>query len=397
MVLAGVGTLATTVAGCRKRKTENAVIVALKKINKKTPLMINFLGADATAPASKDSVTTVIRAALSTLDKKVFTAKVVKEITFGDNLLKPGSTVPITATYQEQEVPISVKEKENRKPVYDSLASFDQNNPIEISYNKANPKAPASDPAITKLIRKQLKSNNPTIFTPTVVAEITFSNTSLQPNTAVPVQATYQEKATLIYVKEAKNPDQGVYDSLKAFANKNPLLLVYQKKYQKSPAIDETVTKYLRLILGYKRPGIFTEKIVRQITFNNTPLQPGKSVKILATYHKKATPIYVQEDEKSRVLEVIKALEFFHNKDNVIELSPDKYNKKYTDESSWGDFSEKAGDAIRNYIFENTINPKSVIKSYFRHFFITFDRKQLITSAEPIEVSAHYLEKSTLI
>lgn len=69
VVLAGVGTLATTVAGCRKRKTENAVIVALKKINEKSPLVIDFLGADATASASKDTVTTVIRAALSTLDK----------------------------------------------------------------------------------------------------------------------------------------------------------------------------------------------------------------------------------------------------------------------------------------------------------------------------------------
>lgn len=100
-MLAGVGTLATTVSGCRKRKTENAVIVALKKINEKSPLVIGFSGADATAFASKDTVTTVIRAALSTLDKKVFTAEVVKEITFGDTLLKPGSTVTVTATYQE--------------------------------------------------------------------------------------------------------------------------------------------------------------------------------------------------------------------------------------------------------------------------------------------------------
>lgn len=95
VVLAGVGTLATTVAGCRKRKTENPVIVALKKINEKSPLVIDFLGADATASASKDTVTTVIRAALSTLDKEVFTAEVVKEITFGDTLLKPGSTVTV--------------------------------------------------------------------------------------------------------------------------------------------------------------------------------------------------------------------------------------------------------------------------------------------------------------
>ena len=397
VVLAGVGTLATTVAGCRKRKTENAVIVALKKINEKSPLVIGFLGADATASASKDTVTTVIRAALSTLDKKVFTAEVVKEITFGDTLLKPGSTVQVNATYQEHKVPISVKESENLQPVYDALASFDQNKPIEIPYNQKNPTAPANNPAVTKVIRDQLKSKNPTIFTSTVVAEITFSNTPLKENTAVQVQATYKEKATPIYVKEAKNPDQGVYDALAYFTKKNPLLVIYQEKYKTSLASSTELTGQLRLTLGYKRPDIFTETLVSQITFGDEPLKPGTVVEVSATYRGKKTIIRVKEDEKSRVSEVIKALEFFHNKDNVIELSPDKYNRKYTDESSWGDFSEKAGDAIREYIFGNTIGPKSVIKSYFRHFLITFDHKELIKNAEPIEVNAHYLGKSTPI
>ena len=297
-MLAGVGTLATTVAGCRKRKTENAVIVALKKINEKSPLVIGFLGADATAFASKDTVTTVIRAALSTLDKKVFTAEVVKEITFGDTLLKPGSTVTVTATYQEQEVPISVKERENLQPVYDSLKSFDE---------------------------------------------------------------------------------------------KHPLLLVYQEEYQTSSASKEKVTKYLRLILGYKRPDIFTKKNVKQITFNDAHLEPGKSVEILATYHGKATAIYVQEDKKSYVSEVIDRLKYFHEKNYAVELSPDKY----TDESSWGDFSKKAGDAIRAYIY-NFINSQSPVRSYFRYFFITFDHKRLIKD-EFVEVNANYLGKSTPI
>lgn len=302
VVLAGVGTLATTVAGCRKRKTENPVIVALKKINEKSPLVIDFLGADATASASEDTVTTVIRAALSTLDKEVFTAEVVKEITFGDTLLKPGSTVTVTATYQEQEVPISVKEGENLQPVYDSLKSFDK---------------------------------------------------------------------------------------------KHPLLLVYQEEYQTSSASKKKVTKYLRLILGYKRPDIFTEKNVKQITFNDAHLEPGKSVEILATYHGKATAIYVQEDKKSYVSEVITGLNYFHKKNYAVELSPDKYNKKYTDESSWGDFSKKAGDAIRAYIY-NFINSQSPIRSYFRYFFIKFDHKRLIKD-EFVEVNAHYLGQSTLI
>lgn len=171
--------------------------------------------------------------------------------------------------------------------------------------------------------------------------------------------------------------------------------MVYQKEYQTSSASKKKVTKYLRLILGYKRPRIFTKKNVKQITFNDAHLKPGKSVEILATYHGKATAIYVQEDKKSYVSEVITGLKYFHKKDYAVELSPDKYNEKYTDESSWGDFSKKAGDAIRAYIY-NFINSQSKIRSYSRYFFITFDHKRLIKN-EFVEVNAHYLGKSTPI
>ena len=294
----GVGTLTTTVAGCRRHRTEDAVIVALKKINKNQPLTIKFLREDATASASKRTVTAVIRTALQKLDKKVFTDKVVDKITFGDNHLKPGSTVTVVATYQEQATGISIKESKNLKPVYDALAYFTE---------------------------------------------------------------------------------------------KNPLPVIYQEQYKTSSASSKDLAKQLRLTLGYKRPDIFTEVLVRQITFGDEPLKPGVVVEVSAKYQGKKTIIHVKEEEKSSASEVIKELKFFHNKDNVIELSPDKYSGKFTDESSWGDFSEKAGDAIRKYIFENTIDPKSVIKSYLRHFFITFDHKELIKNAEPIEVNAHYL------
>lgn len=296
--MVGVGTLTTTVAGCRRHRTEDAVIVALKKINKNQPLTIKFLREDATASASKRTVTAVIRTALQKLDKKVFTDKVVDKITFGDNHLKPGSTVTVVATYQEQATGISIKESKNLKPVYDALAYFTE---------------------------------------------------------------------------------------------KNPLPVIYQEQYKTSSASSKDLAKQLRLTLGYKRPDIFTEVLVRQITFGDEPLKPGVVVEVSAKYQGKKTIIHVKEEEKSSASEVIKELKFFHNKDNVIELSPDKYSGKFTDESSWGDFSEKAGDAIRKYIFENTIDPKSVIKSYLRHFFITFDHKELIKNAEPIEVNAHYL------
>lgn len=171
--------------------------------------------------------------------------------------------------------------------------------------------------------------------------------------------------------------------------------MVYQEQYQTSSASKKKVTKYLRLILGYKRPRIFTKKNVKQITFNDAQLEPGKSVEILATYHGKATAIYVQEDKKSYASEVIEELKYFHEKNYAVELSPDKYNEKYTDESSWGGFSKKAGDAIRAYIC-NFIYSESPIRSYFRYFFITFYHQRLIKN-EFVEVNAHYLGQSTPI
>ena len=215
------------------------------------------------------------------------------------------------------------KKDDTTTKVHDALKKLDQKHPLEIPYSQKKPKAPASDPAVTKVIRDQLKSKNPTIFTSTVVAEITFSNTPLQENTAVEVQATYKEQATPIYVKEAKNLDQGVYDALASFDQKHPLEIPYNQKNPTAPASDPVITGSIQAQLKVKNP-IFTDAVVQAITFNEITMQPNTPVEVQATYKEKATPIYVLEKPKkiSKIEKKVKnVLQRFSSKSNRLKIS----------------------------------------------------------------------------
>ena len=186
------------------------------------------------------------------------------------------------------------KKDDQTTKVCDALKEFTKTNPIKIFYNQANSKALASDPAVTKLIRDQLKSKNPTIFTDDVVKDISFSKTALQPGTAVEVQATYKEQATPIYVKEAKNLDQGVYDALASFDQNSPIEILYQTNTT-ALASSSLVTKAIQSRMKSKNPTIFTDDVVKDISFSKTALQPGTAVEVQATYKEQATTIYVKE------------------------------------------------------------------------------------------------------
>ena len=186
------------------------------------------------------------------------------------------------------------KKDDQTTKVCDALKEFTKTNPIKILYNQANSKALASDPAVTKLIRDQLKSKNPTIFTDDVVKDISFSKTALQPGTAVEIKAIYKKKSTPIYVKEAKNLDQGVYDALASFDQNNPIEIPYQTN-PAALASSSLVTKAIQSRMKSKNPTIFTDDVVKDISFSETPLQPGTAVKIKAIYKKKPTTIYAKE------------------------------------------------------------------------------------------------------
>ena len=214
------------------------------------------------------------------------------------------------------------KKDDQTTKVCDALKEFTKTNPIKILYNQANSKALASDPAVTKLIRDQLKSKNPTIFTDDVVKDISFSKIALQPGTAVEVQATYKEQATPIYVKEAKNLDQGVYDALASFDQNSPIEILYQTN-PTALASSSLVTKAIQSRMKSKNPTIFTDDVVKDISFSKIALQPGTAVEVQATYKEQATPIYVKE-AANPAQGVYKALATFDQKHPIVILFNEK-------------------------------------------------------------------------
>ena len=262
------------------------------------------------------------------------------------------------------------------------MKKLDQKHPLAIPY-QTNPKAPASDPAITKLIRDQLKLKNPTIFTDAVVAEITFSNTSLQVNTAVPVQATYNKKATPIYVKEAKNPDQGVYDALASFDQNSSIEIPYNQANPQAPASDAVVAPKIKTAMKSRNP-IFTGAVLKKITFSNTPLQLNTPVPVQATYKEQATSIYIKEQNDPKIQKVINDLKTLNTPDTAVEI-PAKYDGKYADDYGWF----RAGSIIRFVLMWKL---QSITLSNFRE--INFNHVQL-KQGDPITVIATYKKQST--
>ena len=302
VLFAGVGTLTLSVAGCDHKKKDDPttkIYDALNKFTKTSPLEIPYQTETPTAKVSDPAITKAVKDLMKDKDPDIFTDTVLDKIKFDDTPLKVGEAVAVKATYnndQEKAVTIYIKERITESLVYSELAKFTKASPLEILY-QTNPTAPASDPAVTKVIRDQLKSKNPTIFTSTVVAEITFSNTPLQENTAVQVQATYKEKATPIYVKEEKNPDQGVYDALATFDQKHPIEILYQTN-PTAPVSDPAITKAVKDLMKAKVPDIFTDTVLDKIKFDDTPLKVGEAVAVKATYNndqEKAVTIYIKE------------------------------------------------------------------------------------------------------
>ena len=365
-ILGITSVFSVAVAGCSQKANTSApkksVIDTLNDFDQKSPLKIGYLGKDAWARVYKKSVAEKVKKALQHQLKTVFTPTVLDKIHFGSSaVLNPGVPVSVEVIYRANPSARErvtyfyvLEEADAEHQVYDALKNFSKNNPIKIPYQSS--KAKASDPAITKLIRNQLKLNNPTIFTSEVIAKITFSSTILQPNTAVQVQATYNKKATSIYVKEAKktkDPDQVIYDALKEFNYKNPIVIPYNKTNPTAPASDPAITKLIRNQLKQNNPTIFISEVIAKITFSSTILQPNTAVQVQATYNKKAIPIYIKEQNDPEIQKVIDDLQTLNTPATAVPIGVE-YDGKYADE--YRDLlSPKAGDAIRIEILKKKL------------------------------------------
>ena len=292
----------------KERTIEPSLVYSeLAKFTKASPLEIAYQTETPTAPVSDPAVTKAVKELMKAKVPDIFTDTVLGKIKFDETLLKVGEVVAVKATYnddQEKAVTIYIKEPENfDQGVYDALASFVQNNPIEIPYNQKNPTAPASNPAVTTAIKSQMKKKDP-IFTDPVLAEITFSNTPLQENTAVQVQATYKEKAVTIYVKEEDNSITTlVINILKNYNAGNPVEIgvEYDGKYaDDDPAWNIRAFIYLRwLRSGGTDPkiGEIISPQSKEVTLSHTQLKKGESVRVTASYGGKSATIFVKVKE----------------------------------------------------------------------------------------------------
>lgn len=114
ILLTGVGTLTTTVAGCAKEKeeAENPIYKELAKFHKNNPLQIIY---DINNPKPKPSYPEVaekIRYGLKLNNKIIFTDEVTKKITFkGDHNLKIDEAILVNATYEKKQILMYVEEK----------------------------------------------------------------------------------------------------------------------------------------------------------------------------------------------------------------------------------------------------------------------------------------------
>ena len=193
-------------------KTNTTIKEALQQLaidTKESPLVIPFLGADATAVATKPTVSSKIRTAISKRNPQILTATVVKNIFFQSTHLSPGIVIKLKTYYSSSEwqgtLVFNVKENSQQtQAVCDALEKINQKEPLHIDYLKADATALASKAVVTAKLRLALQKRSK-IFTQKITNSIKFNDTPVAPGNTVAVTATYQSQAVVIYVAEAKD------------------------------------------------------------------------------------------------------------------------------------------------------------------------------------------------
>ena len=190
--------------------TNNTVEEALRQLaidTKDKPLLIPFLGKDATASTSKLAVAKKIRKAISERNPQILTTAVVAKIIFSGIHLLPDALIKLKAyyiaspTYQYQVLFYAKENTKQTQAVCDALQKFNQKNPLHIDYLKSDATAVASKSTVTAKLRATLQKQNK-IFTKKIVNNIKSDSTKLSPGKTVAVTAIYQSHAIVIYIAE---------------------------------------------------------------------------------------------------------------------------------------------------------------------------------------------------
>lgn len=316
----------------------------------------------------------------------VFRDKILEQITFDGTPLQPNTAVAVQATYLGEKTTIYVKEQNSN--VHVALKELTQKNPLKISNLGIDSQAPVSKRSVTTRLQRRLKQFKSTIFTNDVVVKITFNSTHLNPGTAIAVNATYNQQTTKIYVLESKdidipNPKQ-VHDALKVFNDKNPLYIAYSKDDARAPMSESTVTNKVHNTLA-TRNEVFIPEVVKKITFDNTPLNPGTAVATKANYLGRETKIYILEVKQAQP-KVYKALrQLTKNQPLRIHNLGPKYEYNLVDQLAITKILRRNLNNSESGIFQDKITSQ-----------ITFE-KSFLNPDVSVPMNAFYLGQSTQI
>ena len=300
----------------------NKVFIVFQRFNAKKPLVIPYLGTDIPQDITKTSVIKQIRGILARKYPDIFTKTVLQQITFQNAKLKPGVSIAVQAKYQNNTKKIYVREESNPhsfKNIYDALGTCTTQQPLVVSYLGEHPNTNQQN--VIDALRETLTKRAPEVLTATVVDNIYFDDIELKPNTAVEVQAKYQNNTKQIYVQEASNPHvyKPIYDALGTCTAQQPLVVSYLGEHPNTN--QQNVIDALRETLTKRAPEVLTATVVDNIYFDDIELKPNTAVAVGATYQKITKQIYVQE-ASNQVFSVLKQFSQATSSLNINYLGP---------------------------------------------------------------------------
>ena len=141
------------VIGC-VNPDRDLVLRTLKNFGRNNPLKIEWVNKNKKkkkVKASDPLASKAIRGALIEHGVPKQIAEMVPDISFGEEVLKPGQAVAVTATYKSKKVSIFVQEESQKAGVLRALKQFSDKQPVTIDWVGDNAKA--SDPLTSKAIR----------------------------------------------------------------------------------------------------------------------------------------------------------------------------------------------------------------------------------------------------
>ena len=168
MVLAVLSFLNLIRGAFNASDTNTTVKEVLKKLavdTKDKPLITPFLGKDVTAVATKPTVSSKIRTAISKRNPQILTATVVKNIFMQNAPLLPGKVINLQVYYSGSQWAGKLlfylrEDSRQTQFVCDALQKLNQKHPLHVPYITFDATSSASKSTVTAKLRATLQKQN---------------------------------------------------------------------------------------------------------------------------------------------------------------------------------------------------------------------------------------------